>query len=210
MKGKRNNTIGIVLIVIGMALLLQNTSHIAFEDTFFIAIGGAFLIGYYFRRNTGYLIAGMVILVLGATSIIDEYRIASVDLSGVLFLVGLGLVFLILYFAKNIRGFIYPGCILPIIGIFSLLDDMYDVEMAWVFFLGIGLAFFLIYLIDTKKDGSKWPIIPGSILIVISALTYLQENKIIPWNFWETLSYIWPVILIVMGIRIIYNYWKSR
>lgn len=208
MERKKNYTLGIFMILIGGVILL-NKFDIALQELLFVAIGIALLAGYYSKRNSGYLIAGLIILAIGATSFIEENQALSADVSSLIFMVGLGIVFLILYFVKNIRGFVYPGCILPAIGIYSFLDDMYGGDRSW-FFLALGISFFLIYLIDKRKRHSTWTIIPGTILIVLSGLFYLTSKKIITDNFWKLLSYAWPAIIIIIGIKILYNNIRNR
>lgn len=204
MEKRKDYTLGIVLILIGLAILLRNTKILS-KDVFLIAIGGGFLVGYYNKKQTGYLIAGLILLVLGGTSLAGNYRILNVDMSGFLFLTGLGAVFLALYFGKHITGFIYPGCILIAIGSYTLFDNIFHIEMGWLFFTLLGLAFYAMYLIEHQKVGQRWPLIPGTILIVLSSLFFLTSLEIITDNFWSLISYFWPVILIIVGLRIIYN-----
>ncbi len=210
MARRRDFTIGVVLILIGGLFLLSNFTEVSMKDSFLVLVGLAFLIGYYLKRHTGYLIAGLVILAIGGSQIVDAYKLVPVDISEFMFLVSLGFVFLLLYFMKNIRGFIYPGCILVTIGLFKLIEDTYGFDMPWAFTLFIGVAFYLIYLIETRRLGQKWPLIPGTILIVISGLSYLMTEEIITISVWETISYVWPALLVLIGVKIIYNNIKIK
>lgn len=205
MSRKKEYTVGIVLILIGALFLLSNLVEVSIMVNFLIIVGTAFLIGYYSKRNTGYLIAGTVILAIGVSEIVDTYILLPVDISGFTVLVALGIAFLILYSTKNIRGFIYPGCFLIAIGLFTLINDSYGYDIPWAFMAFIGIAFYFIYLIETRRDGQKWPLIPGTILIGFSGLLYLILEDVIDVSLWKTLSYIWPALLILAGIKIIYN-----
>jgi len=201
---RKDYTLGIVLVLIGLAILLRNTKLLS-KDIFLVAIGGGFLAGYYNKKQTGYLIAGLILLVLGGTSLAGNYRILNIDMSGFLFLTGLGTVFLALYFAKNITGFIYPGCILIAIGSYTLIDNIFNIQMGWLFFTFLGLSFYAMYLIEHRRIGQRWPLIPGTVLLVLSSLFFLTSLEVITDNFWSLISYFWPVILIIVGLRIIYN-----
>jgi len=201
---RKDYTLGIVLVLIGLAILLRNTKLLS-KDIFLVAIGGGFLAGYYNKKQTGYLIAGLILLVLGGTSLAGNYRILNIDMSGFLFLTGLGTVFLALYFAKNITGFIYPGCILIAIGSYTLIDNIFNIQMGWLFFTFLGLSFYAMYLIEHRRIGQRWPLIPGTVLLVLSSLLFLTSLEVITDNFWSLISYFWPVILIIVGLRIIYN-----
>lgn len=210
MSKKKDYTVGMVLIVIGVLFLLSNLVKVSIMDNVLILVGAGFLIGYYSKRNTGYLIAGTIILAIGVGQIVDSYNLVPFDTSGFTFLVTLGIAFLILYFTKNIRGFIYPGFFLIAIGLFTLINDGYGYDIPWAFTLFIGVAFYFIYLIETKRLGQNWPLIPGTILIVISVMLYLILEDVITTSIWETLSYVWPALLILAGLKIIYNNIKIK
>ncbi|MTI46207.1 MAG: hypothetical protein FH761_00055 [Firmicutes bacterium] len=204
MTKKRDYTLGAVLILIGVVILLAN-QNLALTDLLIVAIGTVLLIRYYTERNSFYLVLGMIMLVIGGSSLVESHLSTSIDLEGFMFMTGLGVVFLILYFTKKISGFIYPACFLMTFGIFILIKEVFTVDMDWAFFIAVGGAFYMIYFIETRKYSSKWPLIPGTILIALSGLFYLMNHDIIKDNFGEIITYAWPVILILIGIRIIYN-----
>ncbi len=207
---KRGHTLGIVLVFIGGFLLLSSLFKISIKDNILILIGVAFMTGYYFKRNTGYLIAGTIILAVGISQIVDTYNLLRVDISETIFLIGLGTAFLIIYFVKKIRGFIYGGCFLIAIGFFRLVNEIYEYEIFWTFALFIGVSFYLIYLIETRKSNKKWPLILGTIFIVISLMSYLIVEDVITTSVWEILSYIWPTLIILIGLKIVYNSIKIK
>lgn len=200
---KKNNTAGIILIIIGIAFMIHN-SNLIDNDILLSILGLGLLVGYYYKKNTGFLISGLVILGIGVNSIADRL-IANINLSGFITLTGLGFIFLLLYFANNIKGFVYPGCILPAIGTFSLIDSLLNIDIGWLFFLLLSISFYLIYIFEHRKNNVKWPLIPASILLAFSALTFLTSINIFGIGLWEILIYIWPAILIIIGIRLIYN-----
>lgn len=204
MEKKNNNLIGIILILIGIAVFLLNTDLFS-GNILLILVGLIFLAIYFSRKYTWSLITGMVILVVGATSVVDDFFPTKIDLAGFTFLVGLGIVFLILYYSKRIMGFVFPGFILPSIGIYTLISSVYHGEMSWAFFFLLGLSFYAIYFAEFMKRGSRWPLIPGTILISFAGLLYLISNDIIKSSLWKIISYAWPSLLIIIGIKIIFD-----
>jgi hypothetical protein len=204
-----NNLLGVILVLTGISILLLNTNVLP-REILLVLIGVAFLVGYYRGRNLGNLVIGTILSIVGIGTVLDEFGFASVDLSGFFFILSLGIAFLILYFAKNIKGFLYPGCILPVIGVFSLLDEIYDSDIGWALFLLLAVSFILIYLIEYRQTGNSWPLIPAVVLLVISVLFFFASEDIVKYEFWRVLSYIWPTIIIIAGVRIIYNNYRHK
>lgn len=204
---KRSNTTGIILILVGIAFIIHNTMRID-NDILLSILGLGLLTGYYYKKNSAFLISGLVILGIGVNSIADKL-IADINLSGFITLTGLGFIFLLLYFANNKKGFVYPGFILPAIGTFSLIKSLFNKDVGWIFFLLLSISFYLIYIFEHRKNNVKWPLIPASILLGFSALIFLTSINVFGVGFWEILIYIWPVLLIIIGIRLIYNNKKN-
>ncbi|WP_425448716.1 hypothetical protein [Dethiothermospora halolimnae] len=209
MKKRKEVATGVFLILAGVVIFLLNLNVLSHYIVLLGISVGAFL-AYYYKRRMGFLITGLITLALAVTNIVDKYVDTSVDISGFLFLLALGLVFLALYYMKNIKGFIYPGCFLPAIAVSTLLDEIYVMDKQWPLFLFLGLSFYLIYLIEYRKSDSRWPIIPGTILIIISGLFFLSSEEIVDVKFWKAISIIGPGILILIGIKIIYNNTKTK
>lgn len=208
---KRNNTfLGIIFILLGIFVFLRNTDIFS-GNIFLILVGLIFLAIYFTKKYTWSLIVGLMVMVTGITSVVDDYFTTTIDISGFTFLFGLGLAFLILYFVKGITGFVFPGFFLIAIGVYTLVSSMYDGDLSWLFFLLIGLAFYGIYLAEFRKmKGVYWPLIPGTISICFSAFLFLLNNQIIKNIFLEIKSYILPVSLIIVGILIIFSNSRHR
>lgn len=47
----------------------------------------------------------------------------------------------------------------------------------------------------------------GIVLVILGALLLLNEMDIIYWSFW---SYIWPILIIAVGVRMILGDKKQR
>ncbi len=199
MKGSKDYTLGIILILIGILFLFLNI-NIFSSNIIFIILGISFLIGYYKKNNMTYLIIGLLILAGGIGSLANQYFKFG-DLSGLITLSCVGGVFLLGYFMKGIKGFIYPGCILPAIGIHSFIESLVIGDLGWLFFLLIALSFLTIYILERKK----WQLIVTCVISAFSLFIYLVTTGIFTTKGLRIISYIWPILLVLIGIKLIYN-----
>jgi hypothetical protein len=114
---------GWLLIVLGALLLLGNLFHIS-GGIFLIALGGAFLAGYFTNRRYGLLVPAMLLIGLGVGVIIDESR--TFDLHGFEILLFLGLGFISIYLVdrfswnQSTTWPLWPGGILVIIALWGI------------------------------------------------------------------------------------------
>jgi hypothetical protein len=54
-----------------------------------------------------------------------------------------------------------------------------------------------------KHEKTRNAPIMGIILLFLGSLFLLETMGILPWSLWHTLSRYWPVILIILGLRLI-------
>jgi len=82
---------------------------------------------------------------------------------------------------------------------YSALHGWYHMDDLWSgFLLGPGLGFFFMYLLGNREKGL---LIPAFILIVLAILFWMGE---------ESFRFIWPILLIVVGIYLLVkNRFKS-
>lgn len=203
MEGK-DYTLGVVLIFIGIMFFLLNLNVLSFNWVLLI-LGIAFLVAYGFKRQTGYLAAGLILLAISIVSIIDQYTFTNVNIKGFVFLWIIGIASLVMYSRYRTRGYLIFGCILPAIGTYTLIDEMSYGDTAWVLFLFLAIALYIIYQVDYKKIGVTWPRNLSIILLVLSGLFLLSSKTVVKFKFWKVISYLWPILLIIIGGRIIYN-----
>lgn len=85
--------IGIFLVGLGLLLLVTQFLGGYGDIVFLVAIGTAFVAGYFYRRAYGLLVPGCLLLGLGASQIIERVWLRSADLS----LLGLGGGFVAIY-----------------------------------------------------------------------------------------------------------------
>jgi hypothetical protein len=123
----------------------------------------------------------------------------------------ISIVFLFVYFylgAWNRRGnigFLIPGVIVGVVGLYSILDEMGYIPngMESLFLVMLGAGFLLIMFIHTMRIpgavwGEKyWPVFPGGILVLIGTVAIATEGN-------NTLAGLMtPSFLILIGVYIL-------
>jgi hypothetical protein len=122
------------------------------------------------------------------------------DWAGAVFLGCIGLAFWLVYLRRQDQWWaIIPGGVLLTLSLVAGLDFL----SGWsdvLFFLGMGLTFSLVALLPHKSYNTRWAFIPAGVLF---ALGILQAAPI-----QAVFNYIWPVILVGLGIYILVRNWK--
>ncbi len=142
------------------------------------------------------LILGLIFILFGTFFLLKNQ--ISDYLS--LFLLLLGVFFIVIYLINKKYGFLIPGGILTGIGVGLFLEDKYPPY----FLISFGLGFILIYILGLLyKKSPLWPLIPGAIFLGMGIYKILIYRGIIPKGIFETLLPYWPIILILIGIYLI-------
>jgi len=150
------------------------------------------------------LVPGIILVGLGLVMLLGQF----VDLGGWVFLVGLGIVFLALYFAMRSYPFLIPGCILVGLGVPIAFGEANLVQGeqygGWIT-VGLGLGFCAIWAIDTlfRRVSSWWPLVPGIILTLVGAGIVLNARGLLSPQMLSLLEQWWPVILVAIGLGIL-------
>jgi hypothetical protein len=144
-------------------------------------------------RRRQRIVAGLTLIVLGL-ALYALQKFEGIGQATIFFLVGGA--FLAAYFARREYGFLIPGCILLGLGAGSIGHD------SFFFFgdstlLGLGCGFVAIFLIALvyQRRTSWWPLIPGSVLLLVG----LPDTE----RVFEILFDNWPLILVVIGLLIL-------
>jgi hypothetical protein len=193
--------IGAGLILLGALILLDRVGlfHGELRNIFWgvlFLIGGSYFI-YRFISNPHEewwaAIPGSALVGIGLDSLVPSILDPW---TGFFFLGFLGLGFLAVYFTGRERWWsLIPGGVLITLGITSLLSDIYGLqETGGIFFIGLGITFFLVAILASMQ----WAYIPGVILLVIGAL--------LGTSFAGVLNYVWPAALILGGLWLIFQY----
>jgi hypothetical protein len=144
-------------------------------------------------RDRGGWLPGVILIVIGATL----FAVQSLHLDPNVIVLVLGLVFAGAYAATRRYGLLIPAGILTGLGGGILLEDLGMTREPVA--LGLGLGFLAIYGVDLATRDPRgrarwWPLIPGAILIVITAAggAFGDEGA-------RAVEQGWPIILIAIG-----------
>ena len=145
---------------------------------------------------------GIILILAGVLWLVKPH----IELSGGTFLAGLGLLFLLLWAFFSRYGFLVPGGILLGLGTGLWTSRMAPEGTGRIlFFVCFGAGFVLVFLLDRLKrpKSPHWPLIPGGVLMGIGGYMAAERQGWIPPGLVAYLKYLWPVLLIVLGIYLL-------
>jgi hypothetical protein len=196
--------IGGGLILLGVLMLLERFGLLRGASDFFWGVvlltgGGYFL--YRFANNIRgewwAVIPGSALAGLGADSLLSAIL---GNWGGFLFLGCLGVGFLAIYSTDRERWWaLIPGGVLVTLAMVSVLDRVYGAgETGGFFFLGLGLTFLMLAILASLQ----WAYIPAVVLLIMGAL--------LGTPFIGAMNYIWPTILIIGGMILIWQFMRRN
>ena len=197
---------GLLLIAGGVLFLLDSMGIIAVGAVVWPFLLGAaslaFLVVFLTAPQTNWwaAIPGFVLLGLTGTVLFEELAPAAAEVwGGSLFLGGISLAFWAVYLVdiENWWAVIPAGVLLTLALIAGLPEDIQGIETGGMLFLGIGLTFALLALLPTPEGRMAWPIIPALVLLVVGALVTAAAAELI--------NYVWPAMLIIGGLYLLYR-----
>jgi hypothetical protein len=205
---------GAVLIIGGVLFLLQNLNVLQLGDlawAILLGLVGVYILTIYISNRTNWwaLIPGIVLIdlavILGLQVILPSMK---EFLIGSLFLAGIGLAFWAVYL--NNRDFwwaVIPGGVLFTLAIVAGISEVRPgLETGGIFFLGLGATFALLAVLPSggsvPAHALRWALIPAGVLIIMGLLLTAASASLI--------NYIWPVVLILAGLFLVYNTLASR
>jgi hypothetical protein len=158
----------------------------------------------------GSLVAGLILTGIGLGLLIFQFAGLAMY-----FPLVLGLVFLTAGIATRQAGFLIPGGIIGGVGLGTLVTmsgrffPTDSVESGGVFLLTFSLGWFLITLLSKlfTNETQTWALIPGAVMATIGGLILMGEKGLLILEF---ASKFWPVILVVIGLSILYGWWKEN
>jgi len=207
---KKNTIIGVALILLGISIYLRNF-HIGAGSLITCFIGLGLLYTYTIKREQPFLIFGGIFTAIGLMEVFKDIGMFRFDLTFETLLIVLGLIFILIYYSKNVQGLIIPGMILPAIGVYLILEKSFNGKYvdSSIFFL-LGFAFYAIYFI-AYMGKSNWPLIPATILLLAGILAYAIRFEVITRNMiFLNRDYILPLLMIGAGIIILLSLIKRR
>jgi hypothetical protein len=201
---------GILLVGGGLFFLLHNLGVIDVAAPFWAVIFGIAGLGFLSvfvtdRQNWWALIPGIILLSIGSIVYLSYVSPElSEQLGGVIILGGIGLSFLLIYLVDREHwwALIPAGVMATLATITGLSEVLTGFDMGGIFFLGLGLTFLIVSIVPTPQGQMKWALIPAGILLVMGLLILAALSA---W-----LGYIWPAVLIALGLFLIYRTVRAR
>lgn len=198
-------TIGTLLVLAGVIFLLENLGIIYLGKLFWgVLLGAASLsfIVYFFRHMTQWwaLLPGIILLTLSSQMIIDYISPEFINQYGEIYLlIGFAASFFAVYIAApyNWWAILPGGTLLTIAGI-TMFDEIITIQGTDIgggFFLGLGFTFLLVFLLPGATRQNTWAIFPSLALFLVGILILISAEEII--------NYIWPTIIIAIGLVLI-------
>jgi hypothetical protein len=197
--------IGILLILGGVLAFLDVRGIISNAGGIFWGLifgaGAAVFLYLLFNDPANWWAAfpGFTLLGLAVSSFLPDSLHAY---EGLAFFAGISLAFWWVYFSDRQRWWaIIPAGVLLTLGVVSVLDDAGKLQTGGSFFLGLGLTFILVALLP-GGSARTWALIPGTILLLFGAL--------LGTPFVGLADYLWPAVLIVLGIYLIFRFFRNQ
>jgi hypothetical protein len=197
---------GVVLIVIGGALLVQNILNIPLGDLFWgllFFIAGLFFISIFNNnhRNWWGLIPGYTFMGISILLILGFFLPNVENLVGgsiVLAAIGPGFINIFLVEKQNWWAMIPAGVLLTLSAVTALDNVLNDIDMGGVLLIGLGMTFALLPILPIpEKTSMKWAWIPAGILSTIGLLI-LGLSK-------GSLQIVGSILLILLGLFFIFR-----
>ncbi len=205
---------GGLLVLGGILFLLQNLNILHVGDIFWailFLLVGIYFLGIYINNHSNWwaLIPGIILadlgVMIGLNVLIPGF---SGTWSGAIFLAGIGLAFWAVYL--NNRSFwwsIIPGGVLVTLALITLFSDRIPgLVTSGIFFLGLGATFALVALLPVNEDvrphSLRWAFVPAVVMVIMGVIFMATTTSVI--------NYIWPVVLILGGIYLVYLTLVSR
>ncbi len=199
--------LGGLLLFFGVIGVLQAFNVLSFEGLWwglffgvvFAVAGGAFLYVTIKDRSNwwavipGFTLLGIGLTILSSTLLPDAW---GGRLGGMFVLGFIGLSFWIIYFMSRERWWaIIPGGVMVTLAVITVIEDSAGMVVPALLFLGIGATFALLALLPTGEGRKVWPWYPAGACLLLGTVFALTEGS---W-----LNYVWPAVLMVVGVYLI-------
>jgi len=204
----RKYTVGLLLILVGIAMILGNIGIIDMSWMFrlswpliILIISGFFFMGYMSRRpyGTGLLVPAGILFTIGVTTLIGEIFGYRLVWPGFILAPALGL-FLLYWFGSRSAGLLVPVGILATISSICFVSELFNIwSITWPgFILAPAVGLFLLYLADNQNNSAL--LVPIFILTSISVILFALFSF---GRIAEMIKYLFGGVLILGGILMI-------
>lgn len=121
---------------------------------------------------------------------------------GSFFLALIGLGFAVVYLLERSNWWaIIPAGVMFTLVAMTVVEDISGLESGGLIFLGLALTFALLGIVPVQGGRMRWPWYPAVILLVIGVIISLSIGSI--------LNYVWPLILILVGLVMVFRTLRS-
>jgi len=191
---------GLLLIVVGVILLLQNLNIFRFVWELawigILGLGGVLFFMAFLgnRANWWAIIPAAALLGLTvAAGIKLIFPGLGGRIGGALFLITLAQGFWLVYLRERSQWWaIIPCGVLLTIAAVSLVETLLPrVETGGLFFLGLGATFGLVYLLPSSPNRMRWAIIPAVALSAVGLFVTFVNAQV--------LRILWPATIMLVG-----------
>jgi hypothetical protein len=172
-----------------------------------LGLAGLFFLSVFFsnRQQWWGLIPGLTLLGVAVTVGLDALLPSVGSLFGGGIILGsIGLSFLLIYlFNRDVWAAIIPARVLLALAVTVSLENLVsDFEFVSLFFLGMALTFAVVAMLPTREGNLKWAWIPAGVLGLMGVIFGAFSGA--------TLGYLWPLVLIIVGLFLVYQTLTSR
>jgi len=202
---------GVILIAAGVLFLLQSLGIIQFAVILWPALIGIASLAFLFvflsapQANWWAAIPGFVLLGVAGIVAFDQLAPDVGEIwSGSLFLGSIALAFWVIYLFNPEQWWaVIPGGVLLTLAVVSGLSPVLEgIETGGVFFFGLGLTFALLALLPTPEGRLTWSIVPAIVFLIVGTLITAAATQL--------MNYVWPVLLILGGLYLLFRTFGSR
>ena len=198
---------GVAIILLGLIILTNNLGWLNVDENFwwglaFIALGAVLLRVHQIDKNRkGPLWVGLGFLVGGVLFWVDAFAGLPGDWIGIIILWFLAAAFASIFYQKNSRwwaaliaGILFTSGALNFIESYRLLPGHF---YSFIFFLGISLTFWFLYLIRDEKNKLSWA---GYLAMLVTVLAFFVLS--LEWHS-RVADILLPVSIILGGVFLI-------
>lgn len=212
---KKDFSLGLVLMALGLTILLLNLKFIAinwiaFVLTITFVLSVVLIVLYYNNNNSLFLISGIILLTLSIVSLLDQFVFTNIKITSFIYIYAAGVYGIISYLKKKNNILLFLGTILLAIGTHNLLQQLTLVNIAWFRLILISLAFYISYLVGYKENGIIWPKYISIIFLILGSIALLYYKGLFNLGLGNALSYIISILIIIVGFNFFYITLKER
>jgi len=203
--------LGVLLIVAGVLFLLQSLGIVGFAVIIWPALIGIASLAFLFvflsapQANWWAAIPGFILLGVAGIVALDQLAPEVGEIwSGSLFLGSIALAFWMIYLSNPEHWWaVIPGGVLLTLAVVSGLSPVVEgIETGGILFFGLGLTFALLAFLPTPEGRLTWSIIPAIVFLIVGVFMTAAATQLI--------NYVWPVLLILGGLYLLFRTFGSR